>query len=86
MNPKTKAFAGTMESSDIFVEIAPGVGGIALTLESPVKEQFGKAIETTVKETLAALGVTAAAVSLKDRGALECTIRARIETAVKRAQ
>ncbi len=85
MNPRNKAVAGTLESSDIFVEIAPGGGEISLTLESPVKEQFGKAIETTVREALARLGVDSANVSLKDRGALDCTIRARVETAVKRA-
>lgn len=85
MNPKNKAFAGTLESSDIFVEIAPGGGGVSLTLESPVKDQFGAAIETAVKDVLAQLGVDNAAISLKDRGALECTIRARVETAVKRA-
>ena len=85
MNPKTKAFAGTLESSDIFVEISPGGGGVSLTLESPVKDQFGRAIEAAVRDVLSHLGVDNASVSLKDRGALECTIRARVETAVKRA-
>lgn len=85
MNPKTTAFAGTLESSDVFVEIAPGGEGIALRLESVVKDQFGDAIENAVRDVLKQFGVSNAVVTMKDRGALECTIRARVETAVRRA-
>ncbi len=85
MNPRNRAVAGTLESSDIFVEIAPGGGGVSLTLESPVKEQFGRAIEAAARDVLARLGVDDASVRLTDRGALDCTIRARVETAVRRA-
>ena len=47
-----KAAAGTLESSDVYVEIAPGESGIDLELESVVKEQFGQAIEQVVRQVL----------------------------------
>ncbi len=78
------ASAGTMESSDAYVEIEPGIDGISLQLESVVMEQFGDAIEQTVREVLKEQSVENANVRLIDRGALDCVIRARVETAVLR--
>ena len=80
------ASAGTMESSDVYVEIEPGEGGIELRLESVVKGQFGPAIEEGVREGLGQWGVENARVSVRDRGALDCVIRSRVETAVKRGR
>ena len=37
-----KACAGTLESSDVYVELEPSVSGIELNLESAVIEQFGQ--------------------------------------------
>ena len=48
--------------------------------------QFGDAIEASVRAVLAAFGVTGAKLRVVDRGALDCTIRARVETAIKRAK
>ncbi len=81
-----KAFAGTLESSDAFVEIAPGSGTLTLDIQSVVGEQFGKAIRASVEEICTQFGVDDAVLSIKDRGALDCTIRARVETAIKRSQ
>ena len=67
------ASAGTMESSDVYVEIEPGQAGIELRLESVVKGQFGPAIEEVVREVLDQCGVENAKVSVRDRGALDCT-------------
>lgn len=78
------ASAGTMESSDAYVEIEPGTEGICLQLESVVMDQFGEAIEQSVREVLQAQAVENANVRLIDRGALDCVIRARVETAVLR--
>ena len=78
------ASAGTMESSDAYVEIEPAENGIAIQLESVVKGQFGESIEKVVKEVLAECGVGKAKVHVVDRGALECVLRARVETAVRR--
>ena len=81
-----KAVAGTMESSDVYVEIEPGMGGIEIHLESVVQQQFGSVIETVILEVLQDCGVENAKVNVIDRGALDCVIRARVETAVLRGK
>ena len=81
---KSKAVSGTMESNDIFVEIEPG-NGINVEVQSIVFNQFGKQIEDTVKDVLNCFDVKDALVRVNDRGAVDCTIRARVETALKRA-
>lgn len=86
MEIKQSASAGTMESSDAYVEIEPGVGGLQLQLESVVMGQFGEAIEATIRDVLRELSVENANVRVVDRGALECVIRARVETAVLRGK
>ena len=80
------ASAGTLESSDAYVEIEPSEGGIQIHLESVVLERFGEAIKSTVREVLADLHVTGASIRVVDRGALDCVIRARVETAVRRGR
>ena len=79
-----KACAGTFESSDAYVEISPGSGGIELDIDSVVEQQFGEQIRTSATAQLEKLGIENAHVILKDRGALDCVICARIEAAVKR--
>lgn len=85
---KQKAHAGTLESSDIYVEIAPAAAGsgITLNLTSVVMQQFGPEIETVIRQTLSDLGVEDAELNVSDRGAVDCTIRARVETAVCRSR
>ena len=85
MDIRKCASAGTMESSDAYVEIEPGQG-IAIDLESVVESQFGDAIRETVQQVLLEQGVENAALRIVDRGALECVIRARVETAVLRGR
>ena len=80
------ASAGTMESSDVYVEIEPGNGQLEICLESVVKVQYGAAIEATVRDVLNELEVADACVRVNDRGALDCVIRARVETAVLRGR
>lgn len=79
------AIAGTFESSDAQVSVEPGNGTIELTLSSSVMNQYGRQIKETVLETLDRLGVTSAKVSIVDKGALDCTIKARVECAVFRS-
>ena len=81
-----KAAAGTMESSDAYVEIEPGTAGIELQLESVVQQQFGASIRSVVEEVLSDCGITNAKISVVDRGALDCVIRARVETAIVRGK
>ena len=79
------ASAGTMESSDVYVQIEPA-DGLDIQLESVVYNQFGDSIREVVTEVLKEQGVEDAAVRIVDRGALECVIRARVETAVLRGK
>lgn len=79
------ATAGTMESSDAYVEIEPATG-VSIQLESVVQDAFGDSIRTVVEEVLAENGVKGANVRVIDRGALECVIRARVETAICRGK
>ena len=78
------AMAGTLESSDCQVTVEPGTG-IDLSIESSVINQFGRAIRATVLETLDRLEVKDAKVTVVDKGALDCTLKARVEGAVFRA-
>ena len=79
------AVAGTVESSDALVSVEPGDGKIELTLTSSVMNQYGRQIKATVLETLERLGVENARVAVVDKGALDCTIKARVECAVLRS-
>lgn len=85
MQIKTPAVAGTMESSDIMIRMEPGEGGIAITLESTVMQQFGAQIESVIRDTLTQLGIGDVRVTAVDKGALDCTVRARVLTAAYRA-
>ncbi len=77
--------AGTMESSDIMIRIEPrNDGGVTVDLQSSVMQQFGKQIERVICDTLGELGVENAAVFAVDKGALDCTVRARTGAAVYR--
>ena len=80
------ASAGTMESSDAYVEIEPASQGIQIQLDSVVKAQFGDAIESAAREVLKDNNVDSACLRIVDRGALECVIRARVETAIARGK
>lgn len=85
MEIKKAAMAGTLESSDAQVTVEPGNGGIELSIESSVIHQFGKQIRAIVLETLGRLQVESARVKVVDKGALDCTLKARVECAVFRS-
>ncbi|HSK69595.1 MAG TPA: citrate lyase acyl carrier protein [Candidatus Limnocylindria bacterium] len=85
MDIEKTAIAGTLESSDAMVTVEPGQNGIELTVSSPVLHQFGRAIKRTVLDTAGALGVENARITVNDKGALECTLRARLESAIYRS-
>lgn len=78
------AVAGTLESSDCMVTVEPGEG-VSLSLSSSVMNQYGRQIKATVLETLDRLGVENANVTVVDKGALDCTLKARVECAVFRS-
>ncbi len=80
------ASAGTLESSDVYVEIEPSADGLLIDLDSVVIEQFGEKIKQVVCEVFEEQGVENATVRIQDKGALECVIRARVESAILRGR
>ena len=85
MKIQKPAVAGTLESSDAQVTVEPGDGSLELSLSSSVMNQYGRQIKATVLDTLQRLGVENAAVTVVDKGALDCTLKARVECAVFRS-
>jgi len=85
MDVLKSAVAGTLESSDAQVMIEPGDGKIDLSLQSSVMNQYGRQIKATILETLERLEVSSAKVTVVDKGALDCTLKARVECAVFRS-
>ena len=65
--------------------VEPGQGEIELDLDSVVIRQYGKQIRKIIHETLDRLDVNNAKVTVVDKGALDCTIKARVECAVYRS-
>ncbi|MBQ7566465.1 MAG: citrate lyase acyl carrier protein [Oscillospiraceae bacterium] len=86
MKLKVPSTAGTAESNDIMVALKPAeAGGIQISLQSNVMQQYGRQIRAVITETLQSLGVENAEVDAVDKGALDCTIRARTAAAAYRA-
>jgi len=86
MEIKKSSIAGTLESSDIQIAIEPKKeNGIEIELKSSVEKQFGRQIRKVITETLQSLGIKNVKVSAVDKGALDCTIKARVECAAYRA-
>lgn len=87
MEIKKNAVAGTLESSDAMATVEPnGQGqGIDFELDSVVINQYGHSIKNTVMKTLDNLDVKDIRIHIVDKGALDCTLKARVECAVFRA-
>ena len=79
------AMAGTLESSDAQVTVEPSENGIELEISSSVMNQYGRQIRATVMQTLERLDVQSGKVTVVDKGALDCTLKARVECAVYRS-
>ena len=85
MNIIRPAIAGTLESSDAQVTVEPGEGTVDLTIDSVVIHQFGNQIRKVILDTLQHLGVDNIKITVVDKGALDCTLKARVEGAVYRS-
>jgi citrate lyase subunit gamma (acyl carrier protein) len=81
------ATAGTLESGDILIVLdkAPSGKGIEINLKSTVANQFGNRIIQVITETLNNIGIEGVTVDATDKGALDCTIKARVKAAANRA-
>jgi citrate lyase subunit gamma (acyl carrier protein) len=84
MRIEKNSIAGTLESSDIFVEISPGQG-VEIELSSVVMPQFGDSIKQSILDVVRDMQVQDVHIKANDRGALDCVIRARLKTALLRA-
>ena len=72
--------------SDLQVRVeAREQGGIAIEIESRVKQYYGDSIKRQAEDVLEALDITHAHVSIHDEGALPFVIAARIESAAAAA-
>lgn len=85
MNITKQAIAGTMESSDIMITVGPGEGSVEIELNSSVDMYYHDQIMEVMNSVLSEMDVQSASIHAVDHGALDCTIRARMTTALKRA-
>ena len=79
------AIAGTLESSDIMITLEKSECETEIDLTSTVEKEFGDAIREEILKVLNDMCVSNVKVTAVDKGALDCTIRARVKTAVSRA-
>ena len=85
MRLERTGIAGSMESGDILIELEQTqTEGIDIELNSTVNNQYGKQIKAAIETTLLACGIQSAHVRAVDKGALDCTIRARVTAAAHR--
>jgi citrate lyase subunit gamma (acyl carrier protein) len=87
MKPKIPAQSGTFESSDVIVliEPLPNRSGRKIEISSTVMQQYGESFRHIVDGMLDQYEMTDIHLIAKDKGALEPTIKARLETAIKRS-
>lgn len=79
------ASAGTLESNDCLITVHPN-DNIDIIIESIVFDAFGAQIEAVIREVLSIEKVKGLKVHIKDKGALDYTIKARLITALKRLE
>jgi citrate lyase subunit gamma (acyl carrier protein) len=78
-----KASAGTYESSDCIITVSHSEETI-IEIDSIVFDQFGDQIQAVLSDTLKENNITKVKVVCFDKGALDYTIKARLETALRR--
>lgn len=81
------AEAGFQDKGDVIILLTPGPdgSGIQLDIQSKVMALFGDQIRASVLEEIAAYDLTDLRASVRDEGALDYAIRARVQTAIERA-
>lgn len=78
--------AGSENKGDVFITLElTSQGKRELELTSKVMSKYGDSIIASVEETLNKFDIKTAKVVINDYGALDFVIRARVETAIKRA-
>lgn len=86
MKLTTVGYAGSLESSDLYVVTKPNPGnGIKIEIDSVVKMQFGDAILETVNNVLKDLDISDAIIEINDKGALDSVIKSRVQASLFRS-
>ncbi|WP_097027317.1 citrate lyase acyl carrier protein [Clostridium peptidivorans] len=81
------AKAGTLESNDALIMVMPNDNtGVEIEIESIVMKQFGEQIKKVILEKATELKLDGVKIQIQDKGALDYTLKARLATAVARAQ
>ena len=78
-----KTAAGSLESSDCLITISDS-DTLEIVIESVVFKQFGDEILKVITDTLKEQKIEKIKVLCQDKGALDYTIKSRLETAILR--
>ena len=68
----------------VFIELRPAKER-QIELHSPIAAQYGQAMEASIRDVLESYAVADCQVIVHDHGALDCTLRARLITALERS-
>ncbi len=86
MKAQKSVTAGSLESSDVLITITPlAEEHVEYVIDSIVIKQFGARIRQITEEMAKTAKISSARIRVQDRGALEYTLRARLETALERS-
>lgn len=82
-----EAKAGLDERGDVLVCLSPAEenSGIQIAIESTLKSLFGDQIRASVLGVIEGYGLKDLKMTVRDQGALDYAIRARVQTAIERA-
>ncbi|HAF07524.1 MAG: aldolase/citrate lyase family protein [bacterium] len=85
MEIRKESYCGSENPFDIHVKIEPAGNGIDIEVFSTLGEEQFKKIKELVEDILNFYGIVNAKITLKDFGAPDFVIRARMETVIRRA-
>ena len=82
-----EAKAGLDERGDVLVCLSPAEenSGVQIDIESTLMSMFGEQIRASALAVIEGYGLKDLKLTIRDQGALDYAIRARVQTAVERA-
>lgn len=82
-----EAKAGLDERGDVLVCLSPAEenSGVQIDMESTLMSLFGDQIRASVLDVIEGYGLNDLKLTVRDQGALDYAIRARVQTAIERA-
>ncbi|PQP79750.1 citrate lyase acyl carrier protein [Candidatus Phytoplasma phoenicium] len=83
---KKRAICGSLESGDVLLTIEPNTDNkLNIIIQSPFIRQFGYRIKQITETTLKDLNILSCNLVIKDQGAIDDVLIARLMTIVQRA-